>query len=277
MSLTRVHGLAYDGAGERLLVAIEQGLAVYAGGRWTLSAGPAHAHSTLAATRDALFSSGRPAPGSGLRDPLGLLRSHDGGRNWVALGLDGEALFTALAASHANGALYVINRGANARMTQTGIFRSLDGGQHWTRAGGRGLGNAPRRLAVHPDDARIVAAATADGLYLSRDAAEQFDRLVGGRRVFAVAFDFDGRHLWFSAHAGQPTLLRIALAAGARPVALALPPLTDDAVAHLAQNPVRRSEWAIATFNRDVYLSRDAGQTWTAIAVGGAARHAAPR
>ena len=29
------------------------------------------------------------------------------------------------------------------------------------------------------------------------------------------------------------------------------------------------SEYAIATFNRDVYLSKDAGRTWTAIAARG--------
>ena len=45
-----------------------------------------------------------------------------------------------------------------------------------------------------------------------------------------------------------------------------LPPLTKDAVSFIAQNPARREEYAIATFNRNVYISKDAGKTWSAIA-----------
>ena len=51
-----------------------------------------------------------------------------------------------------------------------------------------------------------------------------------------------------------------------------LPPLTKDAVSFIAQNPVRREQYAIATFQRDVYLSKDAGRTWTAIAQRGEAK-----
>ena len=47
---------------------------------------------------------------------------------------------------------------------------------------------------------------------------------------------------------------------------VALPPLRRDAVAYIAQNPAERLEYAIATFERSVYLSKDAGQTWSQIA-----------
>lgn len=270
--LTQVHGLAYSADGARLLVATPKGLVAFAAGRWSPAPAPAHDLRGFAATREALYSSGHPAPGSGLADPLGLIKSRDEGRSWTPFGLVGEAAFHAVAASHRTNAVYVINRGANARMKQVGIFFTLDDGQRWTRAGGRGLGNAPRSLAVHPDDARVVAAGTADGLYLSRDAAGRFDRVVGGQRVLAQVFDLDGHHLWFSTHAGQPALWRLELGPGAMPVALGLPPLTDDAVSHIAQNPVRHAEMAIATFKRDLYLSADAGQTWTAIAIEGVIR-----
>jgi hypothetical protein len=40
-------------------------------------------------------------------------------------------------------------------------------------------------------------------------------------------------------------------------------------VSFIAQNPVGRDEYAIATFNRDVYLSKDAGRSWVAIARAG--------
>jgi hypothetical protein len=51
-----------------------------------------------------------------------------------------------------------------------------------------------------------------------------------------------------------------------------LPPLTKDGVSFIAQNPLKRDEYAIATFNRNVYVSKDAGRTWMAIAERGEAK-----
>ena len=51
-----------------------------------------------------------------------------------------------------------------------------------------------------------------------------------------------------------------------------LPPLSEDAVAYIAQNPAARSEYAIATFGKSVYLSKDAGRSWSTIAERGKAK-----
>ena len=64
------------------------------------------------------------------------------------------------------------------------------------------------------------------------------------------------------------------LTSSAQPEPVVLPSLTDDAVAYIAQNPARRSELAIATFNRSVFVSKDAGRSWTGIALDGATRDA---
>ena len=45
-----------------------------------------------------------------------------------------------------------------------------------------------------------------------------------------------------------------------------LPPLAQDAVAYIARNPVNRNEYAIATFERDVCLTKDQGKKWNWIA-----------
>jgi len=54
--------------------------------------------------------------------------------------------------------------------------------------------------------------------------------------------------------------------AGGKASAVALPPLGDDAVAYIAQNAVNPKEFAIATFERSVYVSTDTGKTWKQIA-----------
>ena len=40
-------------------------------------------------------------------------------------------------------------------------------------------------------------------------------------------------------------------------------------MAYIAQNPASRDEYAIATFQRSVYLSKDSGRTWQQIAARG--------
>ncbi|MBI5718720.1 MAG: glycosyl hydrolase [Burkholderiales bacterium] len=270
VTLTHVHGLSYSADGARLMIPSHDGLAIFEGARWSKAAGPAHDYMGYSATRDALYSSGHPAPGSGQTNPFGLIKSRDGGKTWSKLGLEGESDFHTLATGWSTNAVYVVNHAANSRMSQAGIYFTTNDGLKWTRAAAQGLGGDLRSLAVHPTDAAVVAAGTADGLYLSRNAAARFERLVGGRQVLAAAFALDGQHMWFSGYAGTASLLRIALKSGASPEALPIPPLGEDAVAYIAQNPARPKEIAIATFKRSVLLSKDEGRTWTSIARSGA-------
>ena len=270
ITLTHVHGLSYSADGQRLLIPSHHGLAVFSEGRWSRAAGPAHDYMGFSATRDSLYSSGHPAPRSGLTNPFGLIKSKDGGITWQKLGLEGESDFHSLATSHGTNTVYVFNPHPNSRMKQSGIYGTRNDGMQWQRAAARGLSGELNSLAVHPTDASIVAAGTEQGLSLSRKGGENFERLVGDARVFAEAFDLDGQQLWFSAYAGKAGLARVALKPGAAPETVPIPALTEDAVAYIAQNPERRDEFAIATFKRSVFVSENRGRSWTQIARGGA-------
>lgn len=269
LRLVHVHGMSYSADGETLMVSSHDGLAMYAGGRWSKAEGPAHDYMGLSVTHDALYSSGHPAKGSELPDPVGVMKSRDGGKTWQQIGLTGEADFHVLAASYFTNAVYVSNKAANTLMSQRGIYYTLTDGIKWQRAAANGLGRWLHSLAVHPTDAAVVAAGTDEGLYISRDSAESFERLVGGM-VTAEGFDLDGRHLWFSTYAGKAVLARIALQAGGKAEEVPIAVSTDDAVAYIAQNPVRRSEIAVSTFQRNVFISKDQGRTWTQVARDGA-------
>ncbi len=270
VTLIHVHGLSYSADGRQLLIPSHYGLAVFEKGRWSKADGPAHDYMGFSATRDTLYSSGHPAPGSGLVNPFGLIKSHDGGKTWKKLGLEGESDFHTLATSYSTNAIYVVNHSPNSRMVQAGIHRTLNDGIQWTRAASRGLGGEINSLAVHPTDASVVAAGTKDGLYLSRNSAESFERLVSGHRVLAAAFDLNGTQLWFGTYGGKAALLRIALKSDPKIEELPIPALIEDAVAYIAQNPAQHSEIAIATLNRNVFLSKDQGWTWKQIAKEGA-------
>jgi len=270
VTLTHVHGLAYSADGKQLMIPSHHGLAIYSGNRWSKAPGPAHDYMGFSATRDALYSSGHPAPGSGLVNPFGLIKSKDGGKSWNKLGLEGESDFHLLAASHGTNAVYVFNPARNSRMQSPGIHYTLDDGSKWERAAANGLDTRQlATLAVHPSNPRVVAAGTADGLYLSRDAAHSFERVASGSRVLATYFDLSGEQLWFGTYGEKAGLSRLQLKAGATPLPVPIPALGEDAVSYIAQNPQRREEIAIATFKRNVFVSHDAGKSWKQIATEG--------
>lgn len=265
VTLTHVHGLAYSAEGKRLMIPSHHGLAVYENGKWSKAPGPQHDYMGFSATARNLYSSGHPAPGSGLVNPFGLIRSRDGGKTWEKLGLEGETDFHLLATSWNANAIYAWNPAPNSRIKAPGLHYTVNDGFGWKRAAAAGLTGEPRAIAVHPDDPRTVAVATSDGLYLSRDSGERFVKTASNGEGLSAFFDLRGKHLWYGSFDGRARLTRIPLGSP-HPVNVALPPLSEDAVAHIAQNPARRLEYAIATFKRSVYLSKDGGQSWSQIA-----------
>jgi hypothetical protein len=265
VTLTHIHGLAYSADGKQIMVPSHHGLAIYRDGKWSKAPGAAHDYMGFSATRTRIYSSGHPAPGSALIDPLGLIRSGDGGKTWNKLGFEGESDFHLLATGWNTNAVFVWNAERNSRMSQPGLYYTLNEGLQWQRAAAKGLAGKPRALAVHPSDARIVGVATSSGVYVSRNTGDSFEPLARGVQGLAVFFDLDGKHFWYGTYSGGPRLERVALNDGTN-MAIALPPLKDDAVAYIAQNPLTPNEYAIATLERSMFLSRDAGTTWMQIA-----------
>jgi hypothetical protein len=270
VTLVHVHGLAYRSDGKRLIIPSHHGLAIYENGKWSKAPGPEHDYMGFSATANSIYSSGHPAAGTRLVNPFGLLRSKDGGKTWDKLGLEGESDFHVMATGWNTNAIYVWNAAPNSRMNQTGLYYTLNDGFVWKRAAARGLEANPYALAVHPDGPSALAMATPNGVFGSSDAGESFAKIAASQGT-AVFFDLDGKHLWYGAYDTEARLSRARLKGGPM-TRYELPPLTKDAVSFIAQNPARRDEYAIATFNRNVYISSDGGKSWKAIAERGAAR-----
>jgi len=143
-----------------------------------------------------------------------------------------------------------------------GLIVSGDGGRTWDKRGLEGESDS-----VHPSNPRIVAVATKDGLFLSTGSGAHFERLTAGQAL-AACFDLDAEHLFYSMHDGAARRYRQSLKSRSRSE-VPLPSLTQDAVSYIAQNPADRAEYAIATFERSVFLSRNMGKNWTQIARNG--------
>lgn len=266
VALTHVHGLTYAADRATLLVPSHHGLAVYSSGQWSKAPGPEHDYMGFTGTRNALYSSGHPAPGSGLKNPFGLIKSTDGGKSWKQLVLQGESDFHTLAASYGTNAVYVVNSQTNSQMETQGVYFTTNDGEKWQRVEAAGLAGRVHGLAVHPSDSATVAAAADQGLFLSKDAGASFKPVASGKRVLAATFTFNGNDLWWSGYDGGPTLSVLDLRSGEKLRTVNLPNLGEDAVSFIAQNPVRTSEMAIATFKKSIFISKNAGKSWVRIA-----------
>src|SRR2546421_5868327 len=71
-----------------------------------------------------------------------------------------------------------------------GLWRSVDGGETFTRAcDGMFVECHVRALAVHPDDPRRLFLGMEDGLYISRDGADNWSRVespLSGRQIWCI-------------------------------------------------------------------------------------------
>ena len=267
IELRHAHGLGYSADGNRIFIPNHSGIAVYSEGRWTKVSGPGHDYMGFVVTRDFIFTSGHVGGTRGGGNALGLMRSADGGHSWKALALEGEAEFHLVAAGYVSNAVYVYNAAPNRVMPRPGIYRLM--GERligWRGAAGRGLQGEVGMLTAHPTESTTMAAATSAGLFLSRDGGDEFRPMLTGLRATTARFTIEGDALLCGTLEGKkPGLFRIAVKDGARET-LALPPFGSDAVANIAQNPLRQTELVLITFERAVFVSADGGKAWRRIA-----------
>lgn len=179
------------------MIPSHHGLAVYSGGNWSKAPGAQHDYMGFSATSKYIYTSGHPAPGSGLVNPLGLLRSGDAGKTWDKMGLEGEIDFHLLGAGWNSYTVYVWNPATSSRLREAGLYSMLSDGFAWRKAAAAGLKGEPRSVAAHPDNAAIVAVASSAGVFISTDSGDRFRPVELGKEGFSVFFDLDGKDLWF--------------------------------------------------------------------------------
>lgn len=264
ITIKHAHGMDYSSDGSRILFAAHDGLRKYEGGRWTIPDVPQHDYMGFSMVDDGFYSSGHPARGSNLKDPLGIVKSTDDGKTLEMLALYGKVDFHSMDVSYDTHTIYVLNPQPNTLMETTGLHYSQDEAKTWTKSEMEGYTGESTSLAVHPTNDAIVAVGTQAGLYLSKDHGHQFEKILSDRGVTSISFGYQGQ-LFVGGYNNGASLLEINIETK-QTNETAVPITEGDAVSFLAQNPAEDKEIVLMTYNKDIYLSDDAGMSWNKIA-----------
>lgn len=170
---SHVHGLAVGGESGRILLATHDGL-------FDVTSTPA---AKIGETNDLMgftagpadgvfYASGHPGPGSQLPNPLGLIKSEDGGKTWEPLSRQGQSDFHALAVTQAGIVAF------------DGTLRTSADGKTWNTAA---VSFAPAALAAHPAGSTVLAT-TPDGIQRSTDGGQTWKPLANGPVIQFAAF-----------------------------------------------------------------------------------------
>jgi hypothetical protein len=266
--IKHVHGLGYSPDGERILIPVHDGLIAYSNGQWTIPEGEKHDYMGFSPVDNGFYSSGHPAPGSDLPNPLGLVKSTDQGITIETLDLAGEMDFHGVAASYNTHTVYVFNTQPNSRMETPGMYYTQDEAKTWKASKLQGLNDRPSSLAVHPTNDAMVALGTEGGVYLSEDYGNNFEKIGDSKAVTSLFFNNQGE-LLVGTLSGAAELLQLDMKTNSGKE-MQMPALENAAIIYISQHPTEKSEVVVVTSTEEglhnVYLTKDKGETWAQIA-----------
>lgn len=264
VTMEHVHGLGYTSDGKQLLIPAHTGLVSYSEGKWQNVDTPKNDYMGFIAVDNGFYSSGHPGAGSSLKNPIGIVKSSDLGKTLTKLDLESESDFHEMTVGYNTHAIYVFNAQPNTKMNSAGLYYSKDDAKSWNKSTMNGYSGEPLAMATHPTNDKVIAIGTKDGLYLSSDSGNQFDKLLPQLAVTSLTFSKIGD--LFVAAANSPSMFQINLNTKDKKE-IKLPDMDKkDAISYIAQNPIDPNEIVIATFFKDVFISKDLGAKWAKIA-----------
>jgi photosystem II stability/assembly factor-like uncharacterized protein len=259
-----LHGLAVPAwAPDDVYVGSHQGLArIDSEGEWSFVSEVPHDFMGFQANpteENVFYSSGHPAPGSNLPNPVGFMVSRDAGKTWEIVSLAGQVDFHVMAVQSTDGDVIYGYSG--------GLLRSRDAGRSWERvAGNIGRIGGVFSLAVHPHDADTVVAGSRSGLWRSRDAGRTWERLIADTPVTAVTYAGDSLFAYsVSPEAG----LMSSDDDGESWRSTGFSVEGDDAIAYIAPHPEDADTLHVGSFGQDIFKTTDGGESWQQLASDG--------
>jgi hypothetical protein len=265
MEFMHIHGLGFSDDGKSIYVPAHDGLKVFTDQKWkSHEEGEKHDYMGFSMTDEGFYSSGHPAPGSDLENPFGIVKSNDMGETLETLDLYGEIDFHGIGVGYYSHAVYVLNPEPNSRMDEAGLYYTLDDAKTWKKSELNGLFGQPSTITVHPKEENIIAVATDQGVFYSEDNGNQFKKIVDSQAT-SVAFSPTGE-LLAATYTNTGSSLDVTSKDGTKET-ISIPQIQkEDAISYIAVNPQNEKEIVFTTFNKDIYLTKNSGNSWQQIA-----------
>jgi hypothetical protein len=259
-TITDNHGLAYSNDGKEVWIPAHHGIIVYREGTWTYAPGDKNDYMGFSMTDDGFYSSGHPAPGSDLPNPLGIIKSSDKGKTIETLALGGGEDFHGLAVGYSTHTLFAFNSKPNEKMASPGFYSSTDGAKTWKPGALKGISGQPVLLAAHPADPKSVSIGTNQGIFVSQDFGNTFDKLTLENRVSALSYATDGSLIVGTLDG------KLLKQTGEQWTEIAISVKSeDDIITFVAQSPNNPDDLVVATEQLNIWMSNDQGTTWELI------------
>ena len=237
-------------------IATHSGIKVYQNGKWFETATQLHDYMGFQATKNGFFASGHPEPGANFKNPLGLMKSSDGGNNLEKLAFYGESDFHNLAVGYNTEAIYLYNERPNSKLQQ-GFYFSTDNGQEWKNSKLKGLSSTIHSFSAHPDQSSVVAVSAKDGVYLSTDYGNTFELFSKSVESTAVTLSNEDV-IYASINKQNEQMITKKSIATNEETNIQIPSLdSKDTIMYISQNPQNSSEMVFATMKANVFLSTD--------------------
>ncbi len=120
-------------------------------------------------------------------------------------------------------------------------------------------------IAAHPTDENMVGISTSEGIFVSRDNGNTFERFT--RKINTTTFAFQEKSIVFAAvENDKPILIKQSLDTKQEEV-LSVPALDEkDHIMYITFNPANDNEIVIATMNGDIFMTKNNGASWTKLA-----------
>ncbi|QUW20932.1 sialidase [Sporosarcina sp. Marseille-Q4063] len=262
-----LHGLGYINGGPEIVISTHDGLYEYDKDGWKEANSEKHDYMGFQAIREGFFSSGHPEPGSDYKNPLGLVKSTNRGASFDKLAFYGEIDFHYLAAGYDSNAIYVLNEMPTEEMTG-GLHYTLDEGTTWNEATMNGFNSEfISNLAAHPSQKEMIAIGSKDGIFLSKDYGENFELFNNVNMVLSVTLTENGGY--YSSYENETVQLKTFTFGNDQEMSIQLPNEKMNPIVFIAVNPDDKKEIVIATHNNDIFLTKDEGANWDALAKSG--------
>ncbi|GGE57098.1 F510_1955 family glycosylhydrolase [Priestia taiwanensis] len=262
--IQHIHGIGYVGNLEGVSVATHHGLKIYQNGNWLASDKEQHDYMGFQATKNGFFASGHPETGSSLKNPLGLVKSTNGGASFEKLAFYGESDFHNMAAGYNSEAVYVYNERPNSKLQQ-GFYVSTDSGQTWKQSNLSGISGEIRSFAIHPDKSSVVAMSTKKGVFFSTDSGNTFELFSKPKETIAITVGKEDIFYSYITENKQQALARLSISTNEE-VNIPTPSVdSNDPIMYIAQHPQNPTEMTFATAKANVYFTTNGGEKWEQI------------